>query len=192
MLGSSFDNSSGCRGPRAAAGRLIAGGLAAALAILAPQGLQATETEPIRIAVFDFELDDRSAGRGITAADAIDLESLAKSTAEARRLISASGRYSVVDTGSAAAALTAAGGILHCGGCESSLAAELGADQSMVGLLTRVARTEYTLQVLIRDARSGAVVSNDFSGLRTGANYSWPRGVKWLMNNRILSPQRDK
>jgi hypothetical protein len=23
-----------------------------------------------------------------------------------------------------------------------------------------------------------------------GANYAWPRGVKWLMDNRILSAQR--
>ena len=57
----------------------------------------------------------------------------------------------------------------------------------MVGVLTRVNRTEFTLQILVRDARSGAVVSNNFTGLRMGANYAWPRGVKWLMENRILA-----
>jgi len=60
----------------------------------------------------------------------------------------------------------------------------------MVGIFTRVNRTEYTLQILVRDAQSGAVVSNNFTGLRMGANYAWPRGVKWLMTNRILSAQR--
>jgi hypothetical protein len=25
--------------------------------------------------------------------------------------------------------------------------------------------------------------------IRKGANYAWPRGVKWLMENRILSTQ---
>ena len=56
----------------------------------------------------------------------------------------------------------------------------------MAGLIAKVNRTEYTLQVLVRDARSGAVLSNDFTGLRMGANYSWPRGVKWLMDSEIL------
>jgi hypothetical protein len=60
----------------------------------------------------------------------------------------------------------------------------------MVGVVTRVSRTEYTLQILIRDSQTGAVVSNDFTGLRMGTNDSWPRGVKWLMNNRILPTQR--
>jgi hypothetical protein len=60
----------------------------------------------------------------------------------------------------------------------------------MVGVFTRVSRTEYTLQILVRDAQTGAVVSNASTGLRMGANYSWPRGVKWLMDNRILPAQR--
>jgi hypothetical protein len=45
------------------------------------------------------------------------------------------------------------------------------------------------LQILVRDAQTGAVLSNNFTGLRMGANYAWPRGVKWLMENRILSTQ---
>ena len=57
----------------------------------------------------------------------------------------------------------------------------------MTGVVNRISRTEYTLLIRIVDARSGAVVSNSFTGLRMGANYSWPRGVKWLMDNRVLS-----
>jgi hypothetical protein len=86
--------------------------------------------------------------------------------------------------------LQAAGGVQHCDGCEGPLAKQLGADQAMVGVVTRVSRTEFTLQILVRDAETGAVLSNGFTGLRMGANYAWPRGVKWLLNNRILSAQR--
>ena len=145
--------------------------------------------DPIRIAVFDFELDDRSAGGGIIAADAVDAENLRKSTEEARRLLSASARYRIVDTGSVAAEVISAGGIRHCNGCDGPLAKKLGADQSMVGIVTRVNRTEFTLQILVRDAETGAVLSNTFTGLRMGANYAWPRGVKWVMD-RILPAQR--
>jgi len=162
----------------------------AALTVLAVQPSKAAEPELVKIAVFDFELDDRSAGRDIIGEDAIDTENLITSTEEARRMLSASGRYSIVDTGAAAGEVTSAGGIQYCNGCEGPLAKELGADLAMIGVFTRVSRTEYTLQVLVRDAGSGTVVLNTSTGLRMGANYSWPRGVKWLMDNRILPAQR--
>jgi hypothetical protein len=164
--------------------------LAAALAVFAIQPSRAAEPDLVKIAVFEFELDDRSAGRGIIGQDATDTENLKTSTEEARRMLSASGRYSIVDASSAAAEVISAGGIQYCNGCDVPLAKELGADQSMVGVFTRVTRVEYTLQILVRDTQTGAVVSNASTGLRMGANYSWPRGVKWLMDNRILSAQR--
>jgi Protein of unknown function (DUF2380) len=167
--------------------RALAASAAAALSVFAIAPSEAAD--PVKIAVFDFELNDASAGGGIIGQDAIDTENLGKSTEEARRMLSASGRYSIVDTSSVAGEVTSAGGIQHCNGCDGPLAKKLGADQSMVGVLTRVNRTEYTLQILVRDAQTGAVVSNNFTGLRMGANYSWPRGVKWLMENRILSTQ---
>ena len=176
----------------ASAHHALAGSLAAALTVLAIQPPAAAEQGPVKIAVFDFELNDASAGGGIIAQDAIDTENLRKSTEEARRMLSASSRYSIVDTGSVAGEVISAGGIQHCNGCDGLLAKKLGADQSMVGVFTRVNRTEYTLQILVRDAQSGTVLSNNFTGLRMGANYSWPRGVKWLMDKKVLSAQRAK
>jgi hypothetical protein len=162
----------------------------AALAVVAVQRPSAAEPAPVRIAVFDFELNDRSAGGGIIGLDAIDTENLKLSTQEARRMLSESGRYSIVGATNAAGELNGAGGVQHCNGCEGPLAGKLGADQSMAGIFTRVNRTEYTLQIVVRDAQTGEMVSNVFTGLRMGANYAWPRGVKWLMTNRILSTQR--
>ena len=170
--------------------RALAASVAAALSVFAIQPSGAAESGPVKIAVFDFELNDASAGGGIIGKDAIDTENLGKSTEEARRMLSASGRYSVVDTSSVASEVIAAGGVQHCNGCDGPLATKLGADQSMVGVLTRVNRTEYTLQILVRNAQTGVVVSNNFTGLRMGANYAWPRGVKWLMDNQVLSAQR--
>lgn len=158
------------------------------IALMFPAGGPSAAAEPgaVKIAVFDFELDDRSAGGGIVEMDATDAEHLRLSTEEARRLLAASGRYSVIDTGSAAEKVDAAGGIRHCSGCEARVAGELGAEQSLAGILTRITRTEYTLQIVVRDARSGAILGNAFTGLRMGANYSWPRGTRWLVNNRVL------
>ena len=172
-----------------ASARALAASFAAAVSLFATQPSRAAEPGPAKIAVFDFELDDRSASGGVIGQDAVDTENLKLSSEAARRMLAESGRYSIVDTGTAAAEVTSAGGIQRCHGCEGPLARKLGADHSMVGVFTRVNRTEYTLQIVVKDAETGAVVSNAFTGLRMGANYAWPRGVKWLMENRILSTQ---
>jgi hypothetical protein len=151
---------------------------------IAPAGLA---QDRVRIAVFDFELVDASAGGRIIAPDAVDTENLKNSAEEARRRLAASGRFEVVDTAGIADEVVSAGGVRHCGGCDGPLAKRIGAQQSMVGLITRVNRTEYTLQIVVKDAGSGAVLSNSFTGLRMGANYAWPRGVKWLFDNQILA-----
>lgn len=49
--------------------------------------LQAADTLPVRIAVFAFELNERSAGGSFIAADAADAEQLRLSTQVARRLL---------------------------------------------------------------------------------------------------------
>ena len=49
------------------------------------------DPSPIKIAVFDFELDDFSGGAGIAGNNAADLTQLDRSTSEARRLISRTG-----------------------------------------------------------------------------------------------------
>ena len=167
-----------------AAGLAVAFGLAAGL-----PPARAADPAPLKIVVFDFELNDSSAGGDVIAPDAADREHLKNATDEARRLLAEAGGYSLVAAAGAADDLRAAGGIRHCNGCEAALAAKLGAGRSLAGLITRVTRTEYTLQLLLRDARSGDLLANAFTGLRMGANYSWPRGVRSLMNERILTAQ---
>lgn len=173
----------------ASVSRALAVSLAVALTVLASQPSKATQPGPVKIAVFDFELIDKSAGDGIVEPDATDRENLRMSAEEARRMLSASGRYSLVDASSAADDVSSAGGVQHCKGCEGPLANELGADQSMIGIITRITRTEYTIQILVRDTQTGEALSKAFTGLRMGANYSWPRGVKSLMKSSILPAQ---
>jgi len=158
------------------------------MALLPVLGPDAAASDPIKIAVFDFELADPSASGGVIGKDAIDVENLKEATELARRMLSASGRYSVVDTSGVRGEVS--GDIQDCRGCEAALAAKLGADQSMVGIVTRVGRVEHTVQIVTRDARTGDIVSNHFTGLRMGANYAWPRAVKWLIENRVMpAPQ---
>ncbi len=48
---------------------------------------------------------------------------------------------------------------------------------------------EYTVRFQIRDAQTGAVISNKQTDLRMGANYSWSRRAAWLIQNRLLDSQ---
>jgi hypothetical protein len=154
-------------------------------ATLAASGTLADTPSPIRLAVFDFELEDFSASAESSGESPDDKAQLASATAEARRLLVQSGRYRLVDIGP-----SDAGAVPHslrsCG-CDAGIALKLGADQSLVGVITRISRTEYTVQIQIRDARTGSVVFKKLSDLRMGANYSWSRGASSLIRNDLLA-----
>ena len=157
------------------------------LATLSAAGAnEAVASPPIKIAVFPFELEDFSAAAGYIPPDDIDREQLRLSTEEARRLIAASGRYQLVDVSAVDDQAAKAGKLRDCDGCEARIAAGLDADQSMVGIVTRITRMEYAVTFKLRDARSGAIVAVEQTDLRMGANVAWSRGARWLIENRLL------
>jgi hypothetical protein len=157
------------------------------LAALAPTGAAETVApSSVKMAVFPFELEDFSAGAAYVPPDDIDREQLRLSTDEARRLIAASGRYQLVDVGSVNDEAAKAGKLRDCDGCEARIAAGLDADQSMIGIVTRITRMEYAVTFKLRDARSGAIVAVGQTDLRMGANVAWSRGARWLIQNRLL------
>ncbi|AMA58710.1 DUF3280 domain-containing protein [Bradyrhizobium sp. CCGE-LA001] len=150
--------------------------------IIAALGTQA----PVALAVFDFELEDvTAASAGASAAS--DASYLAEVTGGVREALGQSGRYRIVDVGEAAAK---AGALRDCGGCEAAIAQKLGADQSLIGVVRRVSRTEYTIGFQLRDARTGAVLARGDSGLRLGADYSWKRGAVRLVQERLIESQQ--
>ena len=170
--------------------RLLAACTAALLWGGAPSAFPAgADPSRIKIAVFDFELDDFSAGAGLAGNNAADLAQLDRATSEARRLIAESGRYSLVDVSSAEGDAVQGRSLRQCNGCEAAIAQKLGADQSFVGVVTRISRTDYAVTFKLRDARTGALIAVEQTDLRMGANYSWDRGAAWLIKRRLLEKQ---
>jgi hypothetical protein len=169
--------------------RTIALILAPAMVLAVHAAAGAAETvapSPVKMAVFPFELEDFSAAAAYVPPDDIDREQLRLSTEEARRLIAASGRYQLVDVSAVSEEAAKAGKLRDCDGCEARIAAGLDADQSMIGIVTRITRMEYAVTYKIRDARSGALVDVKQTDLRMGANVAWSRGARWLIENRLL------
>lgn len=146
----------------------------------------ATATAPIKIAVFAFELEDFSAAAE-HGSSPIETSYLAQSTEEAKKQLLQSGRYSLIDTAGADIGAAKGQGLRNCGGCEADIAMKLGADQALIGVVTKISMTEYTVRFQVSDARKGAVVSSFSTDLRMGTNDSWFRGVRWLMKNRMLA-----
>ncbi|WP_407189348.1 DUF2380 domain-containing protein [Bradyrhizobium centrosematis] len=141
---------------------------------------------PVALAVFEFELEDMTAA-SMGGSAASDASHLAEVTGGVRDVLSQSGRYRIVEVGREVAT---AGTLRDCGGCEAAIARGLGADQSLIGVVRRVSRTEYTLGFQVRDASTGAVLARGDSGLRMGADYSWKRGAVRLVNERLIESQQ--
>jgi hypothetical protein len=157
---------------------------------LAPAfGKQGDALAPVKFAVFDFELEDFSGGAGIIPESDQDREQLRLATETVRRLLVESGRYSLVDVSGADAPDVTAHSLHKCDGCDAAIARKLGADQSFVGIISRITRTDYAVTFKLRDTRTGAPVAVEQTDLRIGANYSWNRGAAWLIKNRLLEKQ---
>ena len=146
--------------------------MASLLSAVALVLLQAAATPtPIKLAIFAFELEDTSAGASSTvAADTMQLTSV---TNDVRQLFEQSRHYIPIDGSTADADAARAHMLRDCNGCAAAIARQLGADQSFVGVVRRVSRTEYAVRFQIRDARTGTIISEGDSGLRMGADYSW-------------------
>jgi Protein of unknown function (DUF2380) len=157
-------------------------------AVLAALPARADTVAPIKLAVFDFELEDSSAAATSEQAPA-DAARLTEVTTEVRQLFAHSGRYSLVDTGAADTPVAKAHTLSRCNGCDVAIALKLGAEQSFVGVVKRITRTEYVVRFEIRDAGTGDIVSAANSGLRMGADYSWGRGAMRLIKDRLLEVQ---
>jgi hypothetical protein len=155
-------------------------------ALLPAAARSAGAPSPVKLAIFDFELEDLSAGPGESPADTLLLKQI---TSDARRMIANSGRYSLVDIGSADAEAVKGRWLHRCHSCDAGIALNLGAEQSFVGFVTRISRAEYMVQIQISDTKTGAVISDIQTGLRMGADDSWNRGAGSLINGRLLNNQ---
>jgi hypothetical protein len=142
---------------------------------------------PVRIAVLDFELVDASAAAAHEKSDpATDARLMQAVTQAARQALSQSGRYTLVDTAAAAAVQVTQKTLHSCEGCDAPIALKLGADESMIGLITRVAKTEYYASLRVTDAKTGKVL-NDQSAFFTGSDEAWASGVRLLIKHGVLT-----
>jgi hypothetical protein len=161
----------------------IAGDIGDALAAKSGTTARPVGTAPgIRMAVFPFEYTDFSADRGPDLTRQADQDYVQSVTQAVRQTLAESGRYVVLNS----ADMSTDRPLYDCDACDTAIALRLGADQSLVGVVRRISRTEYVIGFRVRDAHTGAVLNDEQSGLRIGADYSWKIGAAQLIRSRLL------
>jgi hypothetical protein len=157
------------------------------LSVAPAAAVRAANSPPLKVAVFDFELEDVSAAGAMAPGEtADDLTRMQAVSTEARRVLVQSGRYSLVDTNGVDAEPVKKRSLRNCNGCDAGIALKLGAERSLIGVVTRVAKTEYYVSLLMTDTSTGKVVSQQ-TAFFTGADDAWASGVRMLIKHGVLA-----
>jgi hypothetical protein len=138
-------------------------------------------------AVFDFELIDTSLEGEMRGSRADEQARLARAGDQLRERLAASGLFRLVDIAPVAAAARASN-LQACGGCDVTLAKQVGAELAITGTVQKVSNLILNFTVYVRDTNSGnpvAVMNADFRG---NTDESWSRALGWLIRNRLLAP----
>lgn len=150
----------------------------------------ASKAAPVRIAVFDFELEDVSAAASqagtSTSTSASSAAMMQKVSNEARRLLAQSGRYTLVDVSKVDAQPVIEKSLRNCDGCETGIALQLGAEQALVGVVRRISMTDYYVEIQISDCRTGKVLDQQVANF-AGGDDGWASGVGMLIRHTVLA-----
>jgi hypothetical protein len=142
------------------------------------------------VAVFDFELVDISLEGAANGPRADEQARIMRLGNELRDRLAKSGRADVVDI-AAVAAQARASNLQACGGCDARLARELGAKLAITGWVQKVSNLILNMNITIRDAETGQVISAKSVDMRGNTDESWSRALDWLLlRGDLLAPGR--
>ncbi len=170
--------------------RQIGSGVVLALTMaIAPISARDATPAPVKIAVFDFELEDLSPSAAAVSKPTSSATTMEKVSNAAREELAQSGRYVVIDASKVDATTVAEKTLRECAGCEADIAQQLGAQQSLIGLVRKVTQTDYYVVIRIRDARSGKILDQEEANF-AGDEAGWVSGVRMLIRHQVL-PNKD-
>src|SRR3954452_21232440 len=115
--------------------------------------------EPVRVAVFDFELIDTSLDGEMKGTSVEEKARLATLAPTLREKLAASGRYVVVDA-TPVIDRAHAQNLQACGSCDATLARKVGADVALTGTVQKVSNLILNLNIYLRDARDDRLLQS--------------------------------
>ena len=139
----------------------------------------------VKLAVFDFELEDATPAAALLGQTTGNEAAMEKVSADARQMLAKSGRYLLVDVSDASAQPVREKSLRNCDGCEAGIALDAGAEQALIGVIRRITQTDYYVQVQITDARTGKVLNQQSANFAGGPD-GWSSGVRMLLKHQVL------
>ena len=140
-----------------------------------------------KVAVFDFELIDTSLQGEKDGQRADETARLLNAGEQLRKGLVDSGKYVLVDLAPVRAEAHNAN-LQACGGCDVQFAQQLGADLAITGTVQKVSNLILNMNIYIRNARTGHLVTAMSADFRSNTDESWSRTVSYLLRNRLLAP----
>lgn len=76
--------------------------------------------------------------------------------------------------------------LAKCNGCDTRIAAKLGADYSLVGEVLKVSNLILAINLQLRDSETGDLVKGGVVDIRSNTDEAWARGIRYILKNRIF------
>ncbi|GIT88942.1 DUF3280 domain-containing protein [Roseobacter sp. OBYS 0001] len=151
------------------------------LALLAATGAQAQE----KVAFFGLTLLDTSLQMNTSDTNPDELARIATLEAMVADRFTQEG-YVLVDIEPARDQIDRVANVAKCYGCDTRIAADLGADYSLVGEVQKVSDLILAMNLQLRDADTGEMVKGGVVDIRGNTDDSWQRGMRYILKNRFF------
>ena len=143
--------------------------------------------DPPKVAVFDFELVDTSLQGEVDGPRSDEQGRLMRAGDQLRRALAESGKFVLLDVALVNAAAHGSN-LQACGGCDVQYAQQLGADLAITGVVQKVSNLILNMNVYIRDAHNGQLITSMSADFRGNTDETWSRTTSYLLRNRLLAP----
>jgi hypothetical protein len=144
----------------------------------------AAHAEPLKAAVFDFQLADQ----GMIGPTDADRARLAPLSDMLRNLLKESGRYVIVSTDPVKEEVTKGSDLRRCNGCAEEYAKKLGADVAITGEIQKVSNLILNINIYIKDLKRNKPEQAYTVDIRGNNDKSFERGLKYLVKNNLPAP----
>jgi hypothetical protein len=150
--------------------------VAATLQAVAPASSAEQRLAPRTTVVFEFELLDTSLEGATTGTRPDERRRLDALDENLSRLLEAHG-FSIVPLDATTSEKAQRVHLYGCNGCEADLAAAIGAEIAVTGLVQKVSNLILNITLVARDGRSGQILGTASADMRGNTDQTWSRAL---------------
>ena len=137
------------------------------------------------VAFFGISLHDSSLQSSVSGEDSAEVARVSMLERIIEQRFAAEG-YELLDLAPVQEELDGVANPAKCYGCDIRMAADLGADYSLVGEVQKVSNLILAMNLQLRDVETGQLVRGGVVDIRGNTDESWERGMRYMLKNRIF------